>query len=197
HPFLAPSASAAAAASTATVTTLALSSFSISLFRRGRLAFPDDGQVKIAVGIDDQFFDPGQDLFHGLDIEPLTGDLRRFVVFGGDLGEAGGVAGSLVDLAFLEGGSLLEQFLGFTAGLGNHVIGIALGLVDDTGGIGLGAGHIAEGVRRFGWGADAFDVDGGETDAGAVVVDSLLSGGQDFVLDGDFFGSEDSIDVAV
>src|SRR5579872_2435729 len=81
----------------------------------GRVALTEDGQIDVAVLVDDQFLDFRQDLLHGFQIQAMAGDLRGLAVFGGDLVETRGVAGGFVDLGELVGFGLLEQLLRLAA----------------------------------------------------------------------------------
>src|SRR5207248_10462401 len=141
---------------------------------RRRIAFADDGEIEIAVLVDNHLFDPGQDLLHGFGIQAVACDLRSFSVFGLELREAGCVAAGGVDAFLLVGFRLLDQLPRLAARFGDHVVGVTFSLIDDAYRIGAGAGNVAKGIGGFWRRRDAFDVDGGEQDARAIVIDALL-----------------------
>src|ERR1700690_2442723 len=120
-------------------------SFFISLLSGCRgISFANDRQLQIAVFVENQFPDAWENLFHGLEVQSLTGYLWSFTVLERDLIEARGVAGSLIDLLLLVGFRLFAHLLRLATGFRNQVIGIAFGVAHAAGGIGAGAGHVAE-----------------------------------------------------
>src|SRR5262249_19416288 len=160
------------------------------LFRTG-VSFAEDGEVQIAVAIHDQLADPRQHLLHGFQVTAAAGDLGRFAVLGGDLGETGSVAGGLVALSFAIGLSLVQHVLPLAAGFRDEVGRVAFRIADDAGGVRTRTGNVAEGVGRFRRRSGAFDVDRRERHTRSILVELLLRSGPDFVLNGRFFRGED------
>src|SRR5271165_3547887 len=98
QPFFWPRTTPKAATRTIPVTTAVFFSLVIErhrlkpVLRLLGFSFAQDGQVEIAVRIDDHLLDLGHDLLHGLNVQAMSGHRGCLGVFGFHLIETGGVA---------------------------------------------------------------------------------------------------------
>ena len=122
----------------------------------------------------DQFLGAAENTLHGLQIDALPGDVGRLLVFLVDFQEARALALGLGDRLLLVAFGDLDDLRGAALGVGNDAVGIGLGLVLQALEIGARGLHVAERVDHLRRRIDLLHLHLLHQDARTVAVQRLL-----------------------
>ena len=143
-----------------------------------------DAGAALRPGIDDGLVGAAEHALHGFQIHALAGHVGRLLVLLIDLGEARGLALGLGDGLLAIGFGVLDDLGGAAARFRHDAIGVGLRLVLRPLEIGARRLHVAEGVDDLGRRIDLLQLHLLHQDAGAVIVERLLHQLLDRGLDG-------------
>ena len=125
-------------------------------------------------GIDDGLVGAGEDAFHGFQIHALAGDVGRLLVLVVDLQEARGLALGVGDGLLAIGLGVLDDLGRPAAGFRHHFVGVSLRFVLRPFEVGACRLHVEERIDDLGRRIDLLQLDVLDQNAGAVGIERLL-----------------------